>query len=134
MNLGGALLEAGANAVVLPRTAVAYWPTLSLCERFYEFLESGSSPAESLRRARRELAAGTEYSDPFYHSLIHVEGLAHLPVFPRGSEGGVAVHVLRYLVPLLALVFLIGASRRRDHRGSPGSSESSPDAGSSSSG
>ena len=52
-----------------------------IATRFHAQLLAGQSPAEALRRARAELAQDPDFADPFYHGLIRVIGLGHLPVF-----------------------------------------------------
>ena len=82
-NLAGILFERGADTVILPYANLAYEATTRLSGSFHRFLRKGHGPAEALRRARVELARDENFRDPFYHSLLHVRGLPHRPIFER---------------------------------------------------
>jgi hypothetical protein len=85
-HLGGAFLFAGADAVVHSHSDLYELPTLALMEVLHARLAAGDSPAEALRRARCALVEGGEWTDPYYHGLLRVIGLAHRPVFSAPAE------------------------------------------------
>lgn len=80
-HLGGTFLRRGAGAVVLSHQDIDLHATVALLEVFHRALAEGASPAEALRTARVALAQDERYAHPFYHSLLHVVGLGHDPVF-----------------------------------------------------
>ncbi len=81
-HLGGAFLRAGAETVVLARGDLELAAAREMGGVFLESLWDGLSPAAALRAARRSVASDARWTDPFYHSLLHVTGLAHRPLFP----------------------------------------------------
>ncbi len=78
-HLGGAVLAAGARAVVLTRAPLALERSLALFERVHAELRAGSPPAEALRRARAEQPA----DDPWARleaAHLQVVGAGHVPL------------------------------------------------------
>lgn len=82
-HLGGALLFAGANAVVLSDSDLSYTPTRLMTQSFLRAMGAGASPAEAMRRARATLVEA-DWSDPHDYALMRVIGLGHAraPVAP----------------------------------------------------
>ena len=74
---GGALLSAGARAVVLSPADLDLEATLELLGTFNAGLAGGASPAEAMRAARRRLAGAGRLDHPYFHSLLRVVGLGH---------------------------------------------------------
>jgi hypothetical protein len=89
-DLGGALLAAGAQAVVLSHDDLAFEATLELTEIFHRELVHGATPAAALHLARAALRARSDRSDPYYHALVQVQGLGHVPLFTRATTGDAA--------------------------------------------
>ncbi len=88
-DFSGVLLQRGARAVVLPRTSLAYQPTLALSDVFHRQLRRGESVGESLRIARVALASEEETRDPYYWALLHAHGLPSLQVFTASTRRSV---------------------------------------------
>jgi len=123
-HLGGSFLRAGACAVVLSYAELEYRATMRLMQVFHERLVGhGESPAEALRRARRELAADERFRDPFYHSLIHVTGVGRRAPFerpaggPRGAREQVPLATLAAVGAAGLVLVALLARRRRDGSG-----------------
>ncbi len=75
-HLGGAGLSGGANAVLISGAELKQRATERLNDLVYaELLAHGSSPAQALRHARRELARDPEYAEAYDHALVTVVGL-----------------------------------------------------------
>lgn len=68
-----AFLGAGARAVITSLWPVADKPAAELMDRFYSAMASGTPAAESLRRAKSELAAAG-YQHPFYWAAFVLNG------------------------------------------------------------
>lgn len=73
--LGGALLSAGANTVVMSDHDLRLGAATELSIAMYRALCDGASVAEALRRARSALAEDPSYRDLSFGSLIYVYGL-----------------------------------------------------------
>lgn len=85
-HLATAFLRAGSAAVVLPHADVEAAATSSWSQAFHLSLNQGKSPARAARDARVKLAQSSGHSDPFYHSLLHVVGAGHRPIFSEPSS------------------------------------------------
>lgn len=118
-DLGGILMAAGADTVVLPYAELAYEATLDLSAGFHRHLRDGLGPAEAMRRARREVAAMPGRDDPFYHGLLHTRGLPHAAPFIRRTER--PIPILLVIVSAVAIgaslaMIVRSRSRPRAHR------------------
>ncbi|MCE9592664.1 MAG: CHAT domain-containing protein [Planctomycetes bacterium] len=80
-HLGGALLERGANCVLLARQEIELRAILALTGELHRRLAAGDPPAEALRAARVALAASDEFGDPFYFATLQAFGLGHARFF-----------------------------------------------------
>ncbi len=85
-DLSGAFILVGASAVMAPLENIEFHATVRMSEEIHRSLTSGRSPAQALFDARRALASDPEWSDPYYHSLLHVRGDAHTPYLPKYRE------------------------------------------------
>ncbi|MFH1999008.1 MAG: CHAT domain-containing protein [Planctomycetota bacterium] len=98
-HLGGAFFQAGAMTVLLTRAKLEQQSTAWLTALFIENLVyRGFAPARALQEARKAVAACPEYSHPFFHSMLQVVGLGHVPVFepdPRQAETVEKTHPTR---------------------------------------
>lgn len=83
--LGGAFFGRGARVVVASHVDIALQASLELMSEFHGELRRGRGPAEALLDGRRSLASGSEFEDPFYWALVHVNGAGQAPLF-EGSE------------------------------------------------
>ena len=80
-HLGGALLFAGTNVVLLSRDNLELVPTIELVSSFFEGLKRGDSPADSMRRARVSLARTQNLDERLHLASIQVLGTGQ-----RGSR------------------------------------------------
>lgn len=105
----GVLLGKGASAVILAYADLAHDATVELAGHLHRFLRQGLGAAEALRRARCELVDGGRHVDPFFHSLVHVEGIPHVVIFSGGTAERDKGHSRALLFSVLGLLALGGA-------------------------
>jgi hypothetical protein len=112
-HLGGAFFRAGTRTVVLAFAELAYEPSLQLSGHFMESLSTGRTTAAALLDARRSLAADERWNDPYYTSLVHVQGLAHHAVLPplEAKQTGTMWYALAALI--VGAVLLEFRARRK---------------------
>ncbi len=79
-SLGGALLAAGAQAVMQSRDKVLLVEHLALLDPFYRELMRQASPAAALQRARSALAGGSSLVARVRRGQFQVIGLGHRPL------------------------------------------------------
>lgn len=83
-DLSGVFFRSGSEVVVLPYAPLALDASIALAEAFHRGVTAGLDPAEALRKGRLAVTRNPAWTDPFYHSLLHVHGLGHYPVRPEG--------------------------------------------------
>lgn len=117
---GAALRSPRVEAVVLPYARVEYGSMQRLSRELHARLAKGIPLGAAMLEARRELATmeNGRYSDPFYHSLLHVHGLAEVApsvaaVERRGSGmRGVGMLVVAALLIVIAGLIVWSARAR----------------------
>ncbi|MFN0244459.1 MAG: CHAT domain-containing protein [Planctomycetota bacterium] len=84
-DLAGAFFLAGkrARCVALSAFDLDVNAALKISTSFHAALAQGMDPAEALRASNAALAADPDFADPFYHGLMRIVGIGHVPVFAR---------------------------------------------------
>jgi len=113
-HLGGAALLAGARVVALADQDLDLRFVEQLLPAFFAALADGSSPAEAMLQARRQVARQAQFAHPGMHATLRLEGLAATPIQWTGAP--TARHrwlaaIGAGLAVLAAIVF--AAARRR---------------------
>lgn len=85
-HLASAFMRGGCETVVVPHADIEANATLAWSQAFHWALTRGDSPARAAREARLALVESEVYADPFYHSLLHVVGVGHHPLFEQTIE------------------------------------------------
>lgn len=84
-DLAGATFLAGrrARCVVMSSFDLDAKAALRTSSIFHTELAKGTDPAEAMRIASAELSRDPDFADPFYHGLVRVVGIGHVPLFAR---------------------------------------------------
>jgi hypothetical protein len=80
-HLGTAFLAADSDAVLTSRGDLPVPVALEVARSMHLQLARGATASEAFLEARRTLAQKSQSSDPYYRSMLRVEGLGHRAVF-----------------------------------------------------
>lgn len=122
-HLGGALMMAGAKAVILSSGDLPVEATVFASELIHDLLMEGESVARALQLARAQMAQDPRYGDPYNYAQLRVFGLGHYVPFPRdplapggatlrGTEGRVGPSIWALTALVVALLLAWGTRRR----------------------
>jgi hypothetical protein len=115
-HVASAFFAGGTACIVASRADIPYRSTVELAARAHVALrEDGVPPAEAYRRARAALRADPATADPWFWSLLTVNGLGFEPVFEaeRSPRDGGARMAIASGAALLAVLVAIVALRAR---------------------